>query len=62
MTSMRCPARSLAVSLLERRPVPGTVGDIPSVREVVRGRQNWVGRTFGLFLFVMVCLPSLVPG
>ena len=31
-----CLARSLAVSLLERRPVPGTGGDIPSVHEVVR--------------------------
>ena len=29
-------ARSLLLSLLERRPVPGTGGDIPSVHEVVR--------------------------
>ena len=31
-----CLPRSLAVSLLERRAVPGTAGDIPSVHEVVR--------------------------
>ena len=29
-------ARSLSLSLLERRPVPGTGGDIPSVHEVLR--------------------------
>ena len=31
-----CLARSLAVSLLERRPVPRSGSDIPSVHEVVR--------------------------
>ena len=46
-----CLARSLAVSLLERRPVPGTGGDVPSVHEVVEGRQIWVGCTSGLFLW-----------